>query len=450
MDSLTIREGSIQCKFDGTDGYHLVWGRWSPGIPQLRQDRRGNQPPYTDILEEWRIWVEGTVGETAQKKLDKLVGLFHQAMRWADSQGPTYVWIDYEMENSSLAGPLRAEVMGVPENFMDLPGDYDASGRLNRVGNADDPITIRFFHRPWNCPNELEQEVVAAAANPSKLTATFSNDLKASSPTRVTVNSIDPLAGVDGGYLILVRAANDVYISELEGGSGSGASQSDSANLARGGSVRRITGSTTAWQTVDISSITTFNTARRVAVFVAARVNNAARSWKIRVALKDTDAVTIGQTRVRVVNGADSTDPEIVFVGMAICSYRQINQIAVSVAVDDTTGSTTVDLDYVVLVNLDHYENRVITFGQKDVNRNGYADIEFDPKLNESPDPVVTYGGLPLPTRGDVYVAFSGASITAMVLATYSNYWCIVDGAGPSNETVGVTFNRTPVYLVPQ
>lgn len=448
MHTLKITDGTTSCNFDGTDGFHLLWGEWGAGVSQLRTDRRGNQSPYEPVQERMALWVEDEVGDTAHQKLNRLIGLLNQAQRWWNGEGPACVYVEFRIDNTSLANTLRSEILGIPDNFLDLPGDFPASGDVDHIGDKDNPITLKFIRSGLWIDWSQEQEIVAGAANPSKLTATFSGDPAAASPTNLKLTNIDVLSGLDAGFVIAVRAANDVYITELEGASGDGASQADAAGLARGGSVRRLTNTTTADQTFSISSITTFNTCRKVGVYAAVRNNNSSRSWKVHVVFQNSDGRTLGRTRVKVVDGS-YTNPQVVFLGMAICDFQSINQLAIVTAADATGGSRTIDFDYLVLVNLDHAENRVIAYGERGVNENGYEEFTIYPKMLEAPDPTVKYGSTNFPSRGDAYLAFSGTSITVMVLGTYSTYWCLVDPAGPSCTSIGVTLDRYSGYLVP-
>lgn len=448
MHTLKITDGTTTCNFDGTDGYHLLWGEWSPAVSQLRTDQRGNMSPYESVIDNMRLWIEGEVGDTAHDKLNRLTQLLHQAQRWWNCEGPACVYVEFRIDNSSLGNTLRSEILGVPDRFMDLPGDFAHSGQMDRIGDKSNPITIQFRRSGLWLNWSQEQEIVSAAANPSKLTATFATDPEAASPVNLRITDIDPLAGIDAGFMIAVRAENDVYITELEGASGSGASQADSTALARGGSVRRLTGSTLADQTFGISSITTFNTTRKVAILAAIRNNNNARSWKVYVELQNSDGITIGRTRVKVIDGS-YTNPQIVMLGLAICDYQQISQFNVVAAIDSTTGSRTIDFDYLVLVNLDHAENRIIAYGERGTNRNGYEELKIYPKMLEAPDPVVQYGTIDLPARGDRYLAYSGTGMTVMILGTYSTYWCIVDASGPSRANLGAIVDRYAGYLAP-
>lgn len=453
MDTLKIVCGTDTINFDGTTGYHCLWGELDLGVSRVRESRMGNQPVYEDVLVTMKIWVEDQGGQTAQEKIQLLTDVLEECERWGRREtGSTVGYVEYASDTSTIGDPLRAQIMSLPDGWLDLPRSFDAVSHVTHIGNQSDPIVLKFVRRGlWlDVLNTSNAGPSTAVDNPGEMTITWGSAARHSSPVDLLVDGFSNLVGIDAAYLVLTRAAADVVIVEGETASG-GASQADSAMLASGGSVRRVTAASTAYTALRMT-VSGLSQGRKVAVFGALRNNSASRTWKIYAELQDSDTRVMGQSRVQVID-ASSQEPRLHSFGLFIVPSRQlVDSLVVYVAADSASGSPTIDFDYFVLVMMDHPENRVLVINPSDDNVNAFTQFTIRQNQMIIPDMTIETDGLVidyLDWRGDAALAFSGTTLTAVWLGPVGEKWVNWDGVSAANQ-LQITGTRTAGYLTPQ
>lgn len=453
MDSLKIVCGSDTINFDGTAGYHVLWGQLDFGISQVSSDRRANTPVYDDTMVIMKIWIEDQGGTTAQVKLQTLTDVLEECARWGRREtGSDAGYISYESGTSTIGDPLRAEIVGLPSDWLDLPRSFDAVSHVTHIGDMSDPITIKFYRRGlWlDITNQSSAGPSTAVDNPGKMTITWGATTRHSSPIQLIVDNFDSVVGIDKGWLVLTRAAANVVIVEAETASG-GASQADSANYASGGSVRRITASDTSYTALTMA-VSGLSVGRKVAVLGVVRNNSTTNSWRVYGELQDSDNRVMGQGRVQTVD-TSSQNPRLLSLGMFIIPSRQeVAQLVVRAAASIGISSPTIDFDYFVLVMMDHPENRVLVINPGGSNVNAFSLFTIKENLFVIPDVTIETDGLVidyLDWNGDAWLSFSGTTLTGVWMGPVDTKWTNWDGVS-ANSQLQITGTRTAGYLTPQ
>ena len=454
METLKIICGSDTINFDGTAGYHLLWGEMDLGTARQATSRLGNQPVHTDVGVRMAIWIEDQGGVTAQVKLQTLTDVLEECARWARREtGTTAGYIEYESTTSTIDDPLQAEIVDLPDDWLQLPSSYDAVSRVAHIGDMSDPILLKFIRRGlWlDVDNLVVAGPTTAANNPSKMTATFATSIRQSSPVDINISGINTTAGIYSAYLPISRAAADMVLLEAEGASGTGASTADAAGLASGGSVWRVTATGTAYVSFT-RAVGTITAARKYTVLTTLRKNTAGRTWKTYVELLDADNVVLAQSRVQVIEGS-SENPRLHSFGLFIVPFAAVvTTIKVYVACDSASGSPTLDFDVLVILALDHPENQVLLLNPAGTQLTSYAQLNIKHNSFTLPDPSLTLttpGTRHTNWRGDAWISNSSTTLTAIWLGPAGNKWVTVDTT-PANKQLQMTVTRTDGYLTPQ
>lgn len=454
METLKIICGSDTINFDGTAGYHVLWGKMDLGTARQATSRLGNQPVHTDVEVRMDIWIEDQGGVTAQVKLQTLTDVLEECVRWARREtGTAAGYIEYESTTSTIDDPLQAEIVELPDDWLQLPSSYDAVSRVAHIGDMSDPIRLKFIRRGlWlDVDNLVVTSATAAANNPSKMTATFATSIRQSSPVNINISGINTTAGIYAAYLPISRAAADMVLLEAESASGTGASTADAAGLASGGSVWRVTAAGTTYVSFT-RAVGTITAARKYTVLTTLRKNTSTRTWKTYVELLDADGLVLAQSRVQVIEGTD-TNPRLHSFGLFVVPITAVvTTIKTYVACDSASGSPTLDFDVLVILALDHPENRVLLLNPGGTQLDGYAQLNIAHNSFYLPDPsftLTTPGARHANWRGDAWITNSTTTLTAIWLGPTTDKWVTVDTT-PANKQLQMTVTRTDGYLTPQ
>ena len=119
METLKIICGSDTINFDGTAGYHVLWGKMDLGTARQATSRLGNQPVHTDVEVRMDIWIEDQGGVTAQVKLQTLTDVLEECVRWARREtGTAAGYIEYESTTSTIDDPFQAAIVHLPADWL--------------------------------------------------------------------------------------------------------------------------------------------------------------------------------------------------------------------------------------------------------------------------------------------------------------------------------------------
>jgi hypothetical protein len=160
-----------------------------------------------------------------------------------------------------------------------------------------------------------------------------------------------------------------------------------------------------------------------------------------------------------------TTDPRIVFLGIALC--EDVLYTTLQLFVTASAAADTLVVDYFALIVLDDPTSRVLAIGP--VNLLQAVTIGEDVQLQVTPreltdrSPLVHYVGDDYPVvdysyavpeywKGDAFLLSKGDTVAAMFCGRNADggYWRPYDVDLTLPITAQFTFNRRPVYLVPE
>lgn len=452
---LRLTDGTTDITFsDGANGstnYPPQSGGWAPNVAALDQSLLGGRGPYTDVVEEITINVRGTTAATCYANLDALARLLDQADRWwmrAEAVTPVVLkWAPQGSTAYATATPLQALVLGrVPgdtTSAAQLPPTFDSAG--NQFVTYG--VTIKILRRgTWSGTNDTTG-ASGASANPTVMTRAFGATHPLSSPVDITIGGFNGTTTptIQAGYLVIGSTSTDIQIIEAEGGAtGAFTSVADAANNARGGNVLRYTPASTAAATCAGISMTL--TGGQCAVIAAVRNNSATATYQIQANFSgfglttSTPAVTIDTS---------STQPRLVLLGVSGSNAQ--NTVSVT-ATASATGAGTLDIDYLIILNLRNETTAIIAHDAASLATAGAgaASLAFDysPSSDRTPRIFVSGSGgnVSLTYRGVVPIQSVGANIYAAWTAPNGASWRFTTTA-PAVLSVTLNATRYQQYL---
>jgi len=456
--TITLADGG------GTRGkYWLERGGWAPVITALRDDEQGEVESYIEVVEEPEINISGDTASEAYANLDKLARLLDQAERWSNNQNVAPVLAKFSPKGasvSSIANPLQAAILGRADG--DQTSGAGLSAEFVQAGNhyVIKGVRLRFKRQGlWKLASETAAS--SAAANPSILTATLPSTLDIMSPLDVWLSDLGAHnAGtvLKEAFLLIAQSATDLLIQEAEGMTATGyTSVADAGNNARGGNVLRYTPTGTAVAasgTVDVSALAN---ARVFAIFAAVRNNSTTQTFNINALITAVGAVRTVPKHIDI----SIQTPRLIPLGLVVLPPGSIlNTLRFEISVSGTSGSPTLDIDYLALVDLDDETGRVIHIPS--VALNNIVNIvsmslAVDSQVLTVPAPRVAakegvLTPINLPYRGDPFLMSKGNTVSAILLmvgsATAATSWRYLVSGSVGSLPLNVI--RYPAYLSPR
>lgn len=451
---------------------------WAPAVTARRPSRLGGQGSYEDVIEEIDLNVRGaSTPAQLYANIERLNQLLDRAQQWLTHPFSNPVTMFYAPQGSTVtfvSGPLRAIVLGrVPgDSPIALPPTFTEAGMTNIVAK----LRLRFVRRGRFGFRQVDTASLgnigtsSAAANPTVHTATFSaGNTRTYTPAKININVQQPntMATIGAGVIVTTSGTSSANyppdIEEAEGSSpGTGYSVvADGANNARGGNVLRFTPTTTAQFTSNWLTTVTMpnNPGGPTAVLLAVRNNSASRTFWLRVEIRDPADNIVATPMIQVPAG---TSPQILRMGIVTLLNAPSRGGGIGVArvvcqADSTSGSPTLDIDYICTVPLFDSTCRVI---QHDAMASGsvanpslcvvYEEVLFRyPRIGGHPfasSIAVTY---PASYFDTIDIETYGDRINVAWLATRANYWRYSNLAGTVVNTQ-LLATRAVSYLGPQ
>jgi hypothetical protein len=436
---------------------------WRPRVAKRRRGVLGGKR-HEDVVESIPLRVFGASAADCVQFLELLAAAMDQARDWKDGAAVDAVILNYAIDGTTLASALQTAVLGTPldaADILSLPVTFNQNLQVFEVN----PVTLPVERRgEWLGDEESDNS--ATVDNGDVMTV----DLTATtqpSPTVLRLGEFDQAGPNEtwGGYLLLAESSDDIVIinAEVVAGTTDYTSVVDSTNLARNTNVLRFTPTATTYRATNITSVFTINeSVRMIGAFINAR--NTSSDYRFNVVLEYGQYLTIesfsGIDSRPFVIPAGASDPAWYFIG--ITNLRtELKSVRVEAQAESLTGSPTLEIDTVVLVDMSSV--RVVALSEVSAMANwsnGDTEIVIDHSILERPAPRVytkkvadsSYSLAGIYYTGNALLHTSSATLTALYLSTGGNdprHWRRSDNAGAVMELyAGAT--RRPAYLVPR
>lgn len=136
-----------------TGTFPMVRAAWSPAVASWRRSFLGNQPPYEDVVEEFRVNIRGTTAAEVMANVRRLNQTLDTAEQWyANELVAPSVRLLYAPQGSTIsstADPLQALVIGRAvgnETNLNLTERFNDIGLYREIND----VRVRFWRRgPW-------------------------------------------------------------------------------------------------------------------------------------------------------------------------------------------------------------------------------------------------------------------------------------------------------------
>ncbi len=448
--------------------YILARDEWAPVPAALRRSELGGRGPYVDAVEEIVVHVCGEDQREVLANLANLAQLLDQAERWARGDSVQSVRMTYLPTGGTTPG--TAMVMGR------APGDETAGVSLPISFNSRlnclmiEGVKLRFKRR-GQFLSPSESAASGSAANPSVLSVTMPSAPTTHSPLDVRFSGFGSqnanTFNLPSMFLLIAasgRGATDLCIGEAEGMTATGyTSVADATAVARGGSVLRYTPTGTTLAPSGQLDLTTISGGsplggKRIACFAAVRNNSGTTSFLVNLLLTWAGAQ---QRTVQQLIDTSTLNPRVIALGSVV--FPQSGAKNAVLEIQATAASGTLDIDYLVFLNVDDEMSAVIAIPPQSVSGlSAVTDMGISIETNilsganagnpwvrqydgTSPQGWLTARGIPFPVS-------AGTTICGMVLATggplFDGRWAYSNGAGV--RSLAMTCTRYPGELAPQ
>lgn len=444
--TLTISDGTTTANLvDGTN-YALVAGGWAPSVAPLRVSTLGGGSPYEDVLEEITIDVLGSTGAVCLANLAKLSLLLDQAERWSRGESVAAVLLACQPQGSTLTAALKCAILGrAGESGVNTPATFNDLLMCYEIPN----VKLAFRRRGlWLVATGETPAASAALANPSVMSVSFGSTATIASPTEATITLGTSATPALNQYLLVADRADRIQIVEAEslvfGASAEWTATTDVGYYPRGGSIAHYIPTDLLYKGLNVGSVTLPTTARRVAMFAAVRNNSSSDTFNLRA--KIYGIVNVYSPPLLTINIGRA---QIVFMGMVALAEPPL-YVSVEVAASTITGPPTLDIDYIVLLDITDDCATIISLPNTPPD---YA-LQVSPRDLTAPSPIIYHqqilGYAPASYMGNAHIVTRGTALAVVWLAQNPavTAWTYVEGGAIKTTTLLGT--RYQAYLTPQ
>jgi hypothetical protein len=352
---LKLSDGTTTVDFVTDSAYRVL--DWSPAVAVRRENLLGGRGPYTDVVEEMRLFIGGA---SVLSKLATLQKLIDQAERWSRGEPVTVVWLSIQLTASSQE--LISVVYGPPspgEAAIELPPNFTNSPAVTAI----DPVILRFRRAGlWLAPEDTVSG--STAANPTTLTGLLPSGVSAAdSPVELRLTGMPWKEGVFWNSFVLATSADTtanaakklviIEAEDMETGAGGPTATTDTTNKARGDEVLRydMTAGVPELSLLTDISASVHTGVRRWSVFASVRNNSDTVSFRARARLSDGGVYANSYTPwVAIPADFNSNNPAWIYLGQA--SIRQpLRKLLLEVV---SNGTGTIDFDAIALLASDN------------------------------------------------------------------------------------------------
>jgi hypothetical protein len=451
-DTVTFADGA-----GGLTNYPPVRGTWAPAVSGLRTSQLAGRGPYADVAEDLSCNIRDTTAALAYSRLDTLARLLDKAERWwLRNELISPVILKYVPQGSTIHASggtvMQAIVLGrVGADELDgvfLPPSANDAGMLFEI----DGVKIKCLRRgAWTGASDASA-TSGSAANATVLSRSFATH-PINSPVDVVIGgfTVATTPTIPAGYLMVGSGATDISVYEAEaiGAVAPYSTVADAAALARGGSVLRYTPAGTTLITTSGTANLGVALTGASAIIAAVRNNSGTTSFQLSAVLSgygntvSTPPVTIDTS---------SLLPRLVLLGTVV----PVNATGLAVAVQASAAAGTLDIDYLIVVNLRNETVAVIAHDAIATSSFTAGAFTLQALWNPTTDqyPVLraasgVAGVTNAAYRGPLPLLTTGDAVFALWTATNGAFWRMTTVA---NAIVNVTLQATRYrsYLTPQ
>lgn len=463
ISSLVLTDGATTATLTDGINYALTSGGWAPSVARRRTAELGGVGPYAEVEEQIQLDIFSTPRTlaTTLANVAKLQTLCDQARRWSAGENVTAVRLQLTMTGSTM------KEAAILDGALDLPSDFADLVVVQEVGAA----TLRLTRRGLWVAAAVTSAASSAFTGPTPVSVTLASH-PTPSPLAITIKDIassfsPAVANVPSGYLVVASDTNAVALIEGES-LVFGTSSTVGNATASGANILRASTSPAAGDYGFIALTSGFYTgARQIAIFAALRVNGSATRWQVSAELTyETQlgvvaAPSVFRGPIQTPRYTASTDagtvPRIVFLGLLSVArdprFVRINWLR-------TTGTGSIDLDYLLLVNVKNESVAILGLSQFDGNiKGGNGWLTVDSLYTQSPSPLVLAAFDPLSSTvawpatytGNATLMHTGTTvrIAALLRDTNNGNWTFTTSAG-AKQSLTFVATRQPAYLTPE
>jgi hypothetical protein len=194
----------------------------------------------------------------------------------------------------------------------------------------------------------------------------------------------------------------------------------------------------------------------------ALRNSSASTTFTVRVEIAGPSGRNTASTPPYIVDPG-STDPRIVFLGVALCD--EVIYTGLQLWVTASAAADTLVVDYFALIVMDDPASRILAIGPTDLTQfttiGETTELRVETQVFTSRSPRIhhvsddfpdTFYALPEYWKGDAFLLSKGMDIAAVYCGRNSvgGYWKAWDTDLNESISGAFTFHRYPVYLVPE
>lgn len=445
---------------------------WPTAIAALNPNELGFA--YAAVEEDITIDILGDSVSAVNGALLALTQLLDQADRWWRGDFVDPVYLDYWPDEGAsiwrtmvLGRARRNETSGVS-----VAATYQKDAQMWAIQN----IRVRLRREGiWRTKEVIESAVPLAVANPFVGNYFFSTNtfaMQDAPPTQYVLTGVTTTsqgefviasnqdhqksiialcARPNVGPAIILRDGEDMVSFTTTGATV--AVVADGSNLAKGGDVFRITstspGSSVTELVYDFPNTATWKQARRVQFFITVRSNTTNVQWNMNIlaSIRWGAFTTDLFQGERIVIPGTTQQPQLIQSPIGILPSGA-TQFTLKIEDAATSGSPTLDIDTIMVVDLTYPDSTVIVLDSLNSDNNtGWPfgatsfQVYIDPidkqqryvygKLGSGEEPNVDY-------RGNALTFLRTKDVTVGFIGCYEQYWSL-----PTTPTSGVnqTFN---------
>lgn len=431
------------------DNYQLTERGYSPSVPSRRNGALSGHI-YHDVQEEIRVNIRGTDGPTLHDNVSRLVQVLDNIDRYRLGYSDVPTYLEVQPQGSELTAPVRFLLTGRPGSgdFLSLPSSYNDLLQIHEIPD----VAIRYTRRGLGYSETETPATTVAKYIPDTQIVAFAGEVDTPSYVKLEIGGFSNVS-MDDAYLFYAVSPNDMVIIEGEdGGSAEAAIIPDAGHLPSGGLILRFTAPNTDWHSITFPSPGIFG--GQWELFALVRNNHPVAVWKVYAEAlswtgSDDDAPRYATARTRYVQiGPEGNKPQVVRLGSL---YRPNTSYALQldIQIDRADLTPTLDIDYLIAIDVSNEHNRVIKVLGNEVHRPGNITL-FPGELSRSPSVLALPSGYVLGYEGNPRLTMTGETVALTVMAPRDEDWRWKSVPGGNDQQITLTATRYKGHILPE